>query len=112
MQEPEQPPLTDQRLDVLRRFALLEVSRKDMLRSLAGALDINFDPKEDPNKRCRVASLGKQPFPISEPGIVITREHISTRSSISASKVSERTGYWATICRSTTHMCSIPAMRT
>ena len=50
MQEPEQPPLTDEQLDVLRRFALLEVSREDMLRSLAGAFDINFDPKEETNK--------------------------------------------------------------
>jgi hypothetical protein len=98
-QEPEQPPLTDLQLDVLRRFALFEVSRDDMLQALAGAFDINFDPREETSKGITQRRSANNRFPIPEPGIVITREHISNALEHKRfGLVSERDlVYWATI---------------
>jgi hypothetical protein len=67
-QEPELPSLTAEQLDVLRRFALLEVALDEMRISLAGVFEFDFasEPK---------TATGH--FRIPEPGIAITREHIS-----------------------------------
>jgi hypothetical protein len=98
-QEPEQPPLTDEQLEMLRRFALFEVSREEMLRSLAGAFDVNFDPKEESDKGITQRRSANNRFPIPEPGIVITREHISNALEHKRFEmISERDlVYWATI---------------
>src|ERR1700739_1564665 len=99
MQEPEQAPLTDEQLEVLRRFALLEVGRDEMLRSLAGAFDVNFDAREESAKGIPPRRSANNRFPIPEPGIVITREHISNALEHKRfGLVSERDlVYWATI---------------
>ena len=98
-QEPDQPPLTNEQLEVLRRFALLEVSREEMLRSLSGAFDINFDRKEEGEKGVTQRRSANNRFPIPEPGIVITREHISNALEHKRfDMISERDlVYWATI---------------
>ena len=98
-QEPEQPPLTDMQLEMLRRFALFEVSRDEMLRALAGAFDVNFDPKEESDKGITQRRSANNRFPIPEPGIVITREHISNALEHKRFEmISERDlVYWATI---------------
>src|SRR5579862_783585 len=98
-QEPELPPLTDEQLEVLRRFALLEVSREEMLRSLAGAFDVNFDAKEETDRGITQRRSANNRFPIPEPGIVISREHISNALEHKRFElISERDlVYWATI---------------
>jgi hypothetical protein len=98
-QEPEQPPLTEMQLEMLRRFALFEVSRDEMLRALAGAFDVNFDPKEESDKGITQRRSANNRFPIPEPGIVITREHISNALEHKRFEmISERDlVYWATI---------------
>lgn len=98
-QEPEQPPLTDEQLEMLRRFALFEVSRDEMLRALAGAFDVNFDPKEESDTGITQRRSANNRFPIPEPGIVITREHISNALEHKRFEmISERDlVYWATI---------------
>ena len=98
-QEPEQPPLTAEQLEVLRRFALLEVSRDEMLRALAGAFDVNFKPTEESDKGVTQRRSANNRFPIPEPGIVITREHISNALEHKRfDMISERDlVYWATI---------------
>jgi hypothetical protein len=98
-QEPEQPPLSEEQLEMLRRFALFEVSRDQMLRSLAGAFDVNFDPKEESDKGITQRRSANNRFPIPEPGIVITREHISNALEHKRFEmISERDlVYWATI---------------
>jgi hypothetical protein len=98
-QEPEQPPLTEGQLEMLRRFALLEVSRDEMLRSLAGAFDVNFAPREESDKGITQRRSANNRFPIPEPGIVITREHISNALEHKRfDMISERDlVYWATI---------------
>jgi hypothetical protein len=75
--ELEQPPLSDEQMEVLRRYALLEVPLEEMLRSMAGAFDFNFDPKEEAATGITQRRSANNRFPIPEPGIVITREHIS-----------------------------------
>jgi hypothetical protein len=98
-QDPEQPPLTEMQLEMLRRFALFEVSRDEMLRALAGAFDVNFDPKEESDKGITQRRSANNRFPIPEPGIVITREHISNALEHKRFEmISERDlVYWATI---------------
>jgi hypothetical protein len=97
--EPEHPPLSDEQLDVLRRYALFEVGMEEMLHSMEGAFDFNFELKEDPGSGITQRRSANNRFPIPEPGIVITREHISNalerkRFGI----ISERDlVYWATI---------------
>jgi len=98
-QEPEQPPLTEMQLEMLRRFALFEVSRDEMLRALAGAFDVNFDTKEESDNGITQRRSANNRFPIPEPGIVITREHISNALEHKRFEmISERDlVYWATI---------------
>jgi hypothetical protein len=75
--EPDLPPLTIEQLDMLRRYALFEVGVDPMLRSLAGAFDFNFDPKEETARGITQRRTANNRFPIPEPGIVITRDHIA-----------------------------------
>lgn len=97
--EPEQRPLSDEQMEVLRRYALLEVGLHEMLGSLAGAFDIDFEDNrenESPGTQRRSAN---NRFPIPEPGIVITREHISNALERKRFElVSERDlVHWATV---------------
>ena len=97
--ETQQPPLTDEQMDVLRRYALFEVGLDQMLRSMEGAFDINFDPKEETGAGITQRRSANNRFPIPEPGIVITREHISNALERKRfGLVSERDlVYWATV---------------
>ncbi len=66
--ESKLPALTQEQLDILRRYALLDASLADVRRVLAEVWSVEFSPLH------RTASTH---FRIPEPGIVITREHIS-----------------------------------
>jgi hypothetical protein len=66
--ESELPSLTPNQMDVLRRYALFEASIAEVRDALAGVID--FDLK---HARRTASAL----FRVPEPGIVITREHIS-----------------------------------
>ena len=70
-----------------------------MLRSLSGAFDVNFDAKEETGKGVTQRRSANNRFPIPEPGIVITREHISNALERKRFElISERDlVYWATI---------------
>ena len=78
MKEADLPPLTEEQLDVMRRFALLEISMDEMRRSLAGVFEVNFAPKEEAGGVVTQRRTAHNRFQIPEPGIVVTREHIST----------------------------------
>jgi hypothetical protein len=99
MTEPEHPPLSDEQLDVLRRYALFEVGLEEMLRSMEGAFDFNLELKEDPSSGITQRRSANNRFPIPEPGIVITRDHISNALERKRfGVISERDlVYWATI---------------
>lgn len=97
--EPEQKPLSDEQLEVLRRYALFEVGLHDMLASLAGAFDIDFEDNRENESAGTQRRSANNRFPIPEPGIVITREHISNALERKRFElVSERDlVYWATV---------------
>lgn len=77
MKEADLPPLSEEQLDVMRRFALLEIGVEEMRRSLAGVFEVNFAPKEEAGGVLTQRRTAHNRFPIPEPGIIITREHIS-----------------------------------
>ena len=97
--EPEQPPLSNEQLDVLRRYALFEVGMDEMLRAMNGAFDVSFDVKEEAGAGNTQRRSANNRFPIPEPGIVITRDHISNALERKRfGLISERDlVYWATI---------------
>jgi hypothetical protein len=66
--ESELPSLTPTQIDVLRRYALFEASIAEVREALAGTFD--FDLR---HARRTASTL----FRVPEPGIVITRDHIS-----------------------------------
>jgi hypothetical protein len=74
-EESQLPSLTLDQLDVLRKFALLEIGVEEMRRSLAGVFEFQFDPKAPAGPS--LYRTAKTSFRVPEPGIVITREHIS-----------------------------------
>ncbi|WP_109484906.1 hypothetical protein [Occallatibacter savannae] len=97
--EPEQRPLSDEQMDVLRRYALFEVGLEEMLTSLKGAFDIDFEETRAGDSSPTQRRSANNRFPIPEPGIVITREHISNALERKRFElVSERDlVYWATV---------------
>jgi hypothetical protein len=97
--EPEQPPLSDEQIETLRRYALLEVNLDTMLESMKGAFDISFDGREQVGASATQRRSANNRFPIPEPGIVITREHISNALERKRfDLITERDlVYWATV---------------
>jgi hypothetical protein len=77
MPEPEQSPLSDEQMELLRRYALFEVGLDEMLRSMNEAFDVDFQSREEPGPAATQRRSANNRFPIPEPGIVITRDHIS-----------------------------------
>src|SRR5579872_4751979 len=94
-----QPPLSQEQLDVLRRYALFEVNLDQMLESMKGAFDISFDGREQVGASATQRRSANNRFPIPEPGIVITREHISNALERKRfDLITERDlVYWATV---------------
>ena len=77
MDERQLPSLTPIQMEALRRFASFQMPEAELRRILAGAFEINFETVRqfiDGHGFRRTAS-GR--FRVPEPGIVITREHIS-----------------------------------
>jgi hypothetical protein len=76
-QEPAPLPLTEEQLEIMRRFALLEIGIEEMRRLLAGVFEITFEATEEAGGNITRRRTAHNHFPIPEPGIVITRDHIS-----------------------------------
>ena len=89
-QRTELPILTEDQLEVLRRFALLEAGVEEVRRSLAGVFEFDLEPER------RTANVH---FRVPEPGIAITRDHISKALEQKRhGLISERElVYWATM---------------
>lgn len=89
-QRTELPVLTKEQLEVLRRFASLEAGVEDVRRSLAGIFEFDLEPER------RTANVY---FRVPEPGIAITRDHISKAlEQKRLGLISERElVYWATM---------------
>jgi hypothetical protein len=97
--EAELPNLTNEQLDTLRRFALLELTVPEMLRSLAGVFEVDFQSRQQPDSDLVQRRTASGHFRMPEPGIVITRDHISNALDLKrAGLISERDlVHWATI---------------
>jgi hypothetical protein len=97
--EPEQRPLSKEQMEVLRQYALLEVGLHEMLGSMKGAFDIDFEDNRANESSATQRRSANNRFPIPEPGIVITREHISNALERKRFElISERDlVYWATV---------------
>jgi hypothetical protein len=76
IEESKLPPLTHQQMEVLRRFALFEVSADELARALAGVFEFSLVARETPAGSSAPARSVSTRFRVPEPGIVITRDHI------------------------------------
>ncbi len=77
MDERQLPSLTPNQLEALRQFALLEIGEEELQRQLAGVFAVQFEPtfRGEAGRHLHRTASGN--FRIPEPGIVITRDHIS-----------------------------------
>ena len=97
--EAELPNLTNEQLDTLRRFAMLELSVPQMLRSLAGVFKVDLQSRQQSESDLVQRRTTSGDFRMPEPGIVITRAHIANALDLKRDGlVSERDlVHWATI---------------
>jgi hypothetical protein len=98
-QEAQLPRLTDEQLDALRRFGLLEIGVPELLHLLAGVFEIEFESRQQTEAGITEQRTATGHFRMPEPGIVITRTHISNALDKKRDGlISERDlVYWATI---------------
>ncbi|HEX4031274.1 MAG TPA: hypothetical protein VHX20_12975 [Terracidiphilus sp.] len=75
-EESQLPSLTQDQLEVLRRFALFEIGLDEMRRALVGLFEFNFEPQQRSAGSYTQRRAAAANFRVPEPGIVITREHI------------------------------------
>jgi hypothetical protein len=73
--ESQLPSLSSDQLEVLRKFALFETGLKELLQSLEGVFEFNPEPRTAVGSA--IHRSAKTQFRLPEPGIVITRDHIS-----------------------------------
>ncbi|MGA2651971.1 MAG: hypothetical protein ABSF28_15675 [Terracidiphilus sp.] len=97
--EAELPNLTNEQLDTLRRFAMLEIGVPEMLRSLAGVFEVDFQSRHQSESDLIQRRTASGDFRMPEPGIVITRAHIANALDLKRlGLISERDlVHWATI---------------
>jgi len=97
--EAELPNLTNKQLDTLRRFGMLEIGVPEMLHSLAGVFEVDFQSRQHSESDPVQSRTASGQFRMPEPGIVITRAHIANALDLKrAGLVSERDlVHWATI---------------
>ena len=77
MDERQLPSLTPNQMEALRQFALLEIPEDELHRQLAGVFEIQFEPMPTTAAGRHQQRTVRGGFRMPEPGIVITREHIS-----------------------------------
>jgi hypothetical protein len=77
MDERHLPTLTANQMDALRKFALLEIGEEELQQRLAGVFEIHFEPMPTPAAGRHQRRTVSGTFRMPEPGIAITREHIS-----------------------------------
>lgn len=77
MDERHLPSLTPAQMEALQKFALLEIPEEELQQRLAGVFEVHFEamPMAAAGRHQRRMIRGG--FRMPEPGIVITREHIS-----------------------------------
>jgi len=77
MDERQLPSLTPTQMEALRRFASFHMPEDELRRIMAGAFEINFETVRQSMEDHGFRRTASGRFRVPEPGIVITREHIS-----------------------------------
>ncbi len=77
MDERQLPSLTPNQMDALRRFAQLEIGEEELRERLAGVFEIHFEPMHTAAAGRHQQRTVSGSFRMPEPGITVTREHIS-----------------------------------
>jgi hypothetical protein len=77
MDERQLPSLTPIQMEALRRFASFQMAEDELARILAGTFEINFETVHQSGDSQGLRRTASGRFRVPEPGIVITREHIS-----------------------------------
>ncbi len=77
MDERQLPSLTPNQMEALRQFAQLEIGEEELQRRLAGVFEVHFEPKSATAAGRHQERTVRGFFRMPEPGIVITREHVS-----------------------------------
>ncbi|HEY3628139.1 MAG TPA: hypothetical protein VGL00_17760 [Terracidiphilus sp.] len=77
MDERQLPSLTPNQMEALRQFALLEIGEEELQRRLAGVFEIQFETMPADAGGHHQHRTVRGVFRMPEPGIVISREHIS-----------------------------------
>lgn len=77
MDERRLPSLTPNQMDALRKFAQLDIREEELHQQLAGIFEVHFEPLgAAPAGRHQRRTVSGS-FRMPEPGIVITRDHVS-----------------------------------
>ncbi len=69
--------LTPTQMDALRQFAQLDIGEEELHRRLAGVFAVHFEPMHTAAAGRHQRRIVNDRFRMPEPGIVITRDHIS-----------------------------------
>ncbi len=77
MDERRLPSLTPTQMDALRLFAQLDIDEEELHRRLAGVFAVHFEPMQTAAAGRHQQRTVNGSFRMPEPGIVITRDHIS-----------------------------------
>ena len=85
MDERQLPSLTPNQMEALRQFAQLEIGEEELQRRLAGVFEVQFEPRIELHFEPPTATAAGRHqertvrgfFRMPEPGIVITRDHVS-----------------------------------
>ena len=77
MDECQLPSLTPNQLEALRQFAQLEIGEEELQRRLAGVFEVHFEPMSTAAAGRHQERTVRGFFRMPEPGIVITRDHVS-----------------------------------
>ena len=77
MDERQLPSLTPNQMEALWRFALFEIGEEELQHRLAGVFEVHFEPMKTAAAGRHQQRTVRGSFRMPEPGIVITREHIS-----------------------------------
>jgi hypothetical protein len=77
MDERQLPSLTPNQIEALRQFALLEIREEELQGRLAGVFEVHFEPMPMTAAGRHQRRTVRGSFRMPEPGIVISREHIS-----------------------------------
>lgn len=97
--ESQLPSLTPNQLETLRRFASFEISVDEMREALIGVFDFSLETRVRTADGVSLRRAANTHFRVPEPGIAITRDHISNALELKRKGLIEERDLvaWATV---------------